>query len=63
MVDKGDAVEIPIVEERVVKHPVVTEVLRVRKTPITERRTVEADVRKEDIEVEGTGDTQVRDHS
>lgn len=55
MVDAGDAVEILIVEERVVKQPVVTEVLRVRKTPRTGRRIVEADVRKEDIAVEEPG--------
>jgi stress response protein YsnF len=63
VIDKGDVVEIPIVEERLVKQPVVTEVLRVHKTLRTERRTVEADVRKEDVEVEGTGDAEIRDHS
>ena len=58
VIDKRDVVEIPIVEERLVKQPVVTEVLRVHKTLKTERRTVEADV-----EVEGTGDAEIRDHS
>lgn len=61
VVDKGDVVDIPIVEERLVKQPVVTEVLRVRKTPQTEQRTAEADVQKEDVEVVEDGDAVVRD--
>lgn len=60
VVDKGDVVEIPIVEERLVKQPVVTEVLRVRKTPKTEQRTAKADVRKEDVDVVQEGDVTVR---
>lgn len=60
--DLGDVVEIPVVEERVVKEPVVTEVVRVRKTPgETETKTVSADVRKEDVQVESDGDAVVRE--
>ncbi|GAC1633997.1 MAG: hypothetical protein NVS4B2_20260 [Chloroflexota bacterium] len=55
--DLGDVVEIPVVEERLVKQPVVTEVIRVRKTPVAgEERMVSTDVRKEDVEVVTDGD-------
>lgn len=50
--DRGDFVEIPVVEERLVKQPVVTEVVRVHKTHTTDERTASADVRKEDIETD-----------
>lgn len=58
--DRGDVVEVPIVEERLVKQPVVTEVVRVRKTPVVaEEKTVSTDLRKEDVEVEREGDATV----
>jgi hypothetical protein len=54
--DYGDVVEIPVVEERLVKQPVVTEVLRVRKTTSGDEQIVSADLRKEDVDVESEGD-------
>jgi hypothetical protein len=60
--DRGDVVEVPIVEERLVKQPVVTEVVRVRKTPtVAEEKTVSADLRKEEVQVESEGDATVQD--
>jgi uncharacterized protein (TIGR02271 family) len=56
--DMGDVIEVPIVEEEVVKRPVVKEVLRIRKTSVSEERTVSGDVRKEEIEVDESGDAQ-----
>lgn len=55
--DLGDVIEVPIVEEEVVKRPVVREVLRVRKSTVAETQPVGADVRREDVEVERAGDT------
>lgn len=49
--DLGDVIEVPIVEEVIVKRPVVKEVLRIRKRQITEHQTVEGDVRKAEVEV------------
>lgn len=63
VVETRDEGAISIVEEGVVKQPFVTETLRIRKPLGTERRTIEADVRKEDAGVEGAGDAEVRDHS
>jgi hypothetical protein len=51
--DLGDVVEIPIIEEVVVKKPVVKEVLRVRKRQVVEQDTVQGEVRREDVEVTG----------
>jgi hypothetical protein len=53
--DRGDYIEIPIVEEELVKRPVVKEILRVRKSSLTEATAVGADVRSEDVEVSPTG--------
>jgi hypothetical protein len=50
--DAGDVIEIPIVEEQLVKRPVVKEVLRIRKSAIGEQQTVREVLRKEDVEVE-----------
>lgn len=50
--DLGDVIEIPIVEEVLVKRAVVKEVLRIRKSSLTDVEVVEGEVRKEDIEVE-----------
>jgi hypothetical protein len=49
--DLGDVVEVPVVEEVLVKKPVVREVLRVRKSHIAETGTAAADLRKEQVEV------------
>ncbi|HEY3282758.1 MAG TPA: hypothetical protein VGN26_10825 [Armatimonadota bacterium] len=48
--DNGDVVDIPIVEEELVKRPVVKEVLRVRKTPVSETQHVDTDLRKDDVQ-------------
>jgi hypothetical protein len=59
--DRGDVVEIPVVEERLVKQPVVTEVIRVQKNSVlAEEKTVSADLRKEDVQVESEGDATLR---
>ena len=55
--DLGDVIEVPVIEERMVKTPVVKEVLRIRKRSVTEQRTVSADLRKEDVDVVKEGDT------
>jgi len=53
--DLGDVIEIPIVEEVLVKQPVVREVLRVRKSEITSTTTIADLVRKEDVEIDSDG--------
>lgn len=50
--DLGDVIEVPIVEERLVRQPYVKEVVRIRKTSTSETRTVGADVRRESVEVD-----------
>lgn len=55
--DLGDVIEIPIVEEVIVKKPVVREVLRVRKSHLSERGIAAADLRKEAVEVVSSGDS------
>jgi hypothetical protein len=57
--DMGDVIEVPIYEERLVRQPVVKEVLRIRKTPQTQQQSVEADLRKEEVEVVKEGDVVV----
>lgn len=49
-----DEIRIPIVEEEIVveKKPVVKEEIRIRKDAIEEEEVVQADVRKEEVEVE-----------
>jgi len=59
--DLGDVIEIPIIEEELVKRPVVKEVLRVRKTSVTSTESVGTDIRREDVEVSSTGDVNIRD--
>lgn len=49
--DLGDVIEVPIVEEILVRKPVVREVLRVKKTESIERQIASADLRREDVEV------------
>ncbi len=56
--DMGDVIEVPIVEEEIVKRPVVKEVLRIRKSSTSERQTVQGEVRKEDVEVDEEGDVR-----
>lgn len=50
--DLGHVVEVPIVEEVLVKQPVVKEIVRIRKRPTTEMTTATAEVRKENLEVD-----------
>jgi len=58
--DRGDTIEIPIVEEELVKRPVVKEVLRVRKQTVSAQQQVSEELRKEDVEIEGDGDVEIR---
>jgi uncharacterized protein (TIGR02271 family) len=54
IVDEDDEIQIPVVEEEVVveKRPVVKEEIRLRKDVVEEAEVVEADVRKEEVDVE-----------
>jgi uncharacterized protein (TIGR02271 family) len=54
IVDEDDEIRIPIIEEEVVveKRPVVKEEIRLRKEVVEEEEVVEADVRKEEVDVE-----------
>jgi len=56
--DMGDVIEVPIVEEEIVKRPVVKEVLHIRKSSTSEQQTVQGEVRKEEIEVDEEGDVR-----
>ena len=60
--DRGDVIEIPIVEDEVevVRRPVVKEVLRVRKVQVTEQKAIDTTVRKERIEVAQDDDVVAR---
>ncbi|GAC1326856.1 MAG: hypothetical protein NVSMB22_18130 [Chloroflexota bacterium] len=58
--DLGDIIEIPIVEEQLVKRVVVKEVLRIRKSEIAEMQNVEGTVRKESVEVDKSGEPVIR---
>ncbi len=58
--DRGDVIEIPIVEEELVKRPVVKEILRVKKSTITEHQDVTEDLRKEEVEIDQEGDVAIR---
>jgi stress response protein YsnF len=62
--DRGDVIEIPIVEDEVevVRRPVVKEVLRVRRDQVTEQQTIDTTVRKERIEVAQDDDVVARDN-
>lgn len=55
-----DVIEIPIYAEEIVKRTVLKEIIRVRKTWVTEQREIEVDLRTEDIEVIEEGDALVR---
>jgi uncharacterized protein (TIGR02271 family) len=54
IVEEDDEIRIPIVEEEVVveKRPVVKEEIRLRKELVEEEEVVEADVRKEEVDLE-----------
>ena len=60
MRDLGDVIEVPIVEEELVKRPVVKEILRIRKHTVTDQQQVDEEPRKDDIEVDREGDVDVR---
>ena len=59
---KAEEIRIPVSEEkvRVTKEAVVTEEVSVGKRKVTDTETVGADLRKEEIKVEETGDVKVR---
>ena len=61
--DLGDTIEVPIVEEKLVKRPVVKEVLRIRKSTITEQQEVSEDLRKEDVDIDHDGDVAIQDET
>ena len=57
--DEGDVIEVPIVEEEIVKRPVVKEVVRVRKETRTRQQPVETTLRREELVVDERGDVDV----
>jgi hypothetical protein len=57
--DEGEVVEIPIVEEELVKRPVVKEVLRVRKETVTHQQPVETTLRREELVVDEQAEVAV----
>ena len=52
--DGEEVVRVPIVEERLVVQPVVTDVLVIRKRAVADTRVVEADLRRERLDVDDT---------
>ena len=52
--DGEEVVRVPIVEERLVVQPVVTDVLVIRKRAVADSRVVEADLRRERLDVHDT---------
>lgn len=60
---EGDEIRIPLMEEEVIveKRVVPTEELVVRKHTVQETETVEADLRKERVDIDRQGDAQLRD--
>ena len=60
---EGDEIRIPLMEEEVIveKRVVPTEELVVRKHTVQETETVEADLRKERVDIDQQGDVQLRD--
>lgn len=60
---EGDEIHIPIFEEEIIveKRMVAKEVLVIRKTRVTEEQVVEADLRRERIEIDRDGDVEVRE--
>ncbi|GAC1443358.1 MAG: hypothetical protein NVSMB52_01610 [Chloroflexota bacterium] len=59
--DLGDVIEVPIVEEVLIKKPIVREVLRIRKSHSTEKGIAGADLRKETVEVISNAGADVED--
>ncbi len=59
----GREIRVPLTEEEAVveKRPVVKEEVIISKHPVEEREIVEADIRKERIDVERHGDVRARD--
>ena len=51
---ENDEIVVPIIEEEVVveKRPVIKEEIRIRKDIVEEEEVVEADVRKEEIDID-----------
>jgi len=61
---RNDEIVIPIIEEQAIveKRPVVKEEIIISKEPTTRQRTVEADVRREEVDVQpSSDDVRVRD--
>ncbi|MDQ2741956.1 MAG: PRC-barrel domain-containing protein [Chloroflexota bacterium] len=52
--DLGDVIEVPVMEEILVKKTIVKEVLRIKKSELTETQLVSGDIRREDVEVVST---------
>lgn len=63
--DEGEELRIPVTEEevRVEKEPVAKEEVHVRKRTARDVRKVGDTVRREDIQVEGEGDVDIRDET
>lgn len=57
--DEGDVIEVPILEEEVVKRPVVKEVVRLRKETLTRDQPVETTLRREELVVDQRGEADV----
>ena len=61
---RNDEIVVPVMEEEAVveKRPVVKEEIVISKAPKTTERTIEADVRREEVDIKPTsGDIRVRD--
>ena len=58
-----DEISVPVVEEEVVvsKRPVVKEEIRVRKDVVQDEEVVEADIRKEEVDIDDTSGTGRRE--
>lgn len=54
--DGEEVVRVPVVEERLVVQPVVTDTIVIRKRAVRDEQTVEADLRRERLDVERRGD-------
>ncbi len=57
--ERGDVIEVPIVEEEIVKRPVVKEVLRVRKETRTRQQPIATTLRREELVVDERGEVDV----
>jgi uncharacterized protein (TIGR02271 family) len=62
IVDDGDEIRVPVVEEVIVveRRPVVREVLRLRKEVVEEEEVIEEDVRKEEVNIEDRTERNLR---